>query len=165
MEVRSQTWGKPAVCASHLHSSPVNAPVPCRGRFYSCKGRAVFRSIQCLVPFTKTLIGISVTRTVFTRQNWYSTSRYCTEASKFFHISQRGANKQWTLPIHRHHFCIYDKITGACFADLSVLQLRTPERSSSVSKNTANISLLLPNRINILISIVGNTVTNSSWTA
>lgn len=151
--------------ASRPPSSPVNAPLPWRGHFYSHKGRSVFRSIQSSVLFTKTLIRISITRTFFTPQNWHSTSEYCTPRPPRYFTSAREE------PTNSKHFaftnstCAYNKITGACFADLPVLQRWTPERSLSVSKNIANVSLLLPNRVNILISIVRNTVTHSSWTA
>lgn len=63
-----------------------------------------------------------------------------------------SANKQQTLPTPKHHFCKYNQLAAARFADLPALQLRTLKTSLSVSKNTANISLLLPNTVNILIS-------------
>lgn len=63
-------------------SYPLSAPLPWRGPFCSCKERSLFRSIQSLVSFPKTLIGISTTKTFLTRQSWYSTSGCCTKTSK-----------------------------------------------------------------------------------
>lgn len=65
MGVCSLSGHRQTPCASQPFPSPLKAPLPWRGHFCCYKGRSAFRSTQSLVPFTKTLISISIPRTFF----------------------------------------------------------------------------------------------------
>lgn len=112
---------------------PLSAPLPWRGRFCYSMGRLVFRSTQSLFPFTKTLIRISIPRTFFSWQNWYSTSGYCMKASKWFLMSQHTGNtfhSQTTLqPIEQDNRCMFSWCAHIEFLNFQEVSITSSEYS------------------------------------